>query len=152
MTAAQARAGAGGAFDPKGCREFVEARVDRAEWEGRCLKVHPLNALKVLRAARAAGHVGAFTTDLAWLVDQAINRRAGWPQDPSGFRGTCRPNASGAYPRNAQGGRMTDLRRLARALNTPRLIVRERDLGPWRDVLLARVGPERITFPGDEAY
>ena len=46
--------------------------------------------LKALQAARAAGYPVSYTTDPAWLLDEAINRRAGWVEDPHS-RGTTQP-------------------------------------------------------------
>ena len=34
--------------------------------------------LRQCQTAREAGYPVQFTTDPAWLVEQAINRRAGW--------------------------------------------------------------------------
>ena len=109
------------------------------------------NTIKYLhrcQRARAAGYQVAFTTDPAWLVDQAINRRAGWPDDPSSTRGSAMPTHDGRYPPKASGGAYSHLRNLARALNTERLIVREGELGEWRRLILARI-PQRISHPED---
>ena len=95
----------------------------------------PLHAtllhLQTLRARRAAGQPCALTTDPAWLVDMAINRRAGWPEDPSHQRGTCRP-VHGAFPCKAGGDWYQHLRLIAREVNTPRLVVRVARLGEHR--------------------
>ena len=77
---------------------------------------------------RKAGGRVAFTTDPAWLVQMAINRRAGWPDDPSTTRGSAMP-VNGKYPLRASGGHGYDsLRLLAHRVNTPRLIVREQEI------------------------
>ena len=98
--------------------------------------------LKRCQAARRFGYRGAQTEDPGWLVNQAINRRAGWPDDPSHSRGSCRP-VNGRYPRKAEGGTYSHLRNLARAINTPRLIVRAGELGEWRNLIMSRI-PIRI--------
>jgi hypothetical protein len=99
--------------------------------------------LQRCRAARAAGIQVSYTTDPAWLVEQAINRRAGWPDDPTHTRGSC-PPVQGTYPRKARGDAYRHLRNLSRKLNTPRLVVRVGELGEWRTLLLQRI-PARIT-------
>jgi hypothetical protein len=91
---------------------------------------------------RAAGSPVAFTTDPTWLVHMAINRRAGWPDDPSHTRGSAKP-VDGKYPHKAEGIRYNHLRNLARDLNTPRLIVSDGELGEWRKLIRRRL-PERI--------
>lgn len=67
------------------------------------------------------------TTDPAWLVNQAINRRAGWLED-SFTRGTTQP-VNGHFPRKARGDYLRHLRLIAKEINTPRLIVRRQRLG-----------------------
>lgn len=86
--------------------------------------------LRRCQAARAAGVRVSFTTDPAWLVEQAINRRAGWLEDPH-TRGTTRP-VDGRFPRKAEGSWQRHLRLIAREVNTPRLIVRVERLGEHR--------------------
>ena len=52
------------------------------------------NTLAYLRRcqeARAIGYPVQYTTDPTWLVEQAINRRAGWPDAPSTSRGSAMP-------------------------------------------------------------
>lgn len=79
--------------------------------------------LKNCRAARAAGYPVSYTTDSYWLVDMAINRRAGWPDDPSTCRGSCMP-VNGKYPKKADGdAEYRSLRFFADRVNTPRLRV-----------------------------
>lgn len=99
-----------------------------------------LRYLRACQAARAAGIPVYRTTDPAWLVQQAINRRAGWLED-SHTRGTTQPIA-GRFPRKARGDWQRHLRLLARAINTPRLVVRISELGEHR-WLLARL-PDRF--------
>ena len=110
------------------------------------MKLNPIRAtieyLRRCQAARRAGHSVSYTTDPVWLLDMAINRRAGWLDDPTHSRGSCRP-AGGRYPKKAEGQEYGHLRLLARSINTPRLIVRGRELGEWRKLILSRI-PERI--------
>jgi hypothetical protein len=92
--------------------------------------------LRRCQAARAAGHPVRFMTDPAWLVNQAINRRAGWVETPHGdtSRGTTQP-VGGRFPRKAGGNYLRSLRQLAHRINTPRLIVRPAELGEHRWLL-----------------
>lgn len=108
-----------------------------------------IDHLRACQAYRAAGGEVAFTTDPAWLVEQAINRRAGWPDDPSHLRGSSMP-VNGQYPRKASGNEWNHLRNIARLVNTPRLIVRLSELGEWRPWLVSRIGAHRFTSPEDE--
>ena len=101
-----------------------------------------INYLQRCREARAAGYLVAFTTDPAWLVNMAINRRAGWPDDPGHWRGSCMPVA-GSYPKKASGVTFNHLRLLAHEINSPRRIVRDGSLGEWRCWLRARL-PHRF--------
>ena len=103
-----------------------------------------IERLKACRAARAAGYPVYLVTDPAWLVNMAINRRAGWPDDPTGYRGSCMP-VNGRYPKKAEGMRISHGRLIAGEINTPRLIVRPARLGEWKPLLLARI-PERFTY------
>ncbi len=128
-----------------------------------------INHLRLCQTARAQGHPVSYTTDPAWLVNQAINRRAGWLDDPSHTRGSAmpvkrNPNKSinwtryarfhrwqaTEYPAKASGARFSELLTLARRLNTRRLVVREQELGSWRKLILSRVSPDRITRNGEE--
>jgi len=104
--------------------------------------------LRRCQAARAAGYPVAFTTDPAWLVTMAINRRAGWPDEPGFTRGSAMPVA-GRHPKKASGDAYRHLRLLADEINTPRLIVREGQLGEWRELILRRL-PGRIHRPEDD--
>jgi hypothetical protein len=79
---------------------------------------------------RAAGLPVSYTTDPGWLVEQAINRRAGWLEDGH-TRGTTKP-INGKLPRKARGDWQRTLRLIADEINTPRLIVRVQRLGEHR--------------------
>ena len=86
-----------------------------------------INRLKACQAARAAGYPVSYVTDPAWLLDMAINRRAGWPDDPTTSRGSAMP-VNGVYPKSAAGDYgYRALRLFADRVNTPRLIVREQE-------------------------
>jgi hypothetical protein len=100
-----------------------------------------LDYLRRCRAARKAGHAVSYTTDPAWLVEQALNRRAGWPDDPSCSRGSCRP-VNGTYPKKASGGAYHDLQRLSRQVNS-RASVRLNACGMWRKLIATRL-PHRL--------
>lgn len=97
-----------------------------------------IDFLRRCQAARAAGDAVTRTTDPAWLVDQAINRRAGWVEDPH-YRGTSMPIPCGhgssrrdPLYRKAKGEFQRHLWRLARDVNTPRLVIRVQSLGEHR--------------------
>jgi hypothetical protein len=91
---------------------------------------------------RAAGGLVSFTTDPAWLVHMAINRRAGWPDDPDLTRGSARP-VNGRYPKRASGDNWVSLRRFARNVNTPRLRVSVRECpARYRARLERRLDPD----------
>jgi hypothetical protein len=77
-----------------------------------------INYLKRCQSAREAGYPVYLKTDPAWLVNMAINRRAGWPESQFLFAG-CMP-VEGKYPKRAD----ENLRQFADHINTPRLIVR----------------------------
>jgi len=102
--------------------------------------------------ARVAGYPVSFTTDPTWLVHQAINRRAGWPDDPSHSRGSAMPISTrirctliraSRYPPKAMGDLYAHLKLIAREVNTPRLRVHRQRLGEWETYLLRRI-PERF--------
>ena len=101
-----------------------------------------IQLLRRCQKARATGYPVAFCTDPTWLVHMAINRRAGWPDDPSHWRGSAMP-VNGKYPRLAEGIRYNHLRQIAYRVNTPRLIVRDGELGEWRRLIQKRL-PHRI--------
>jgi hypothetical protein len=106
-----------------------------------------LNHLRLCQRARTAGYAVSYTTDPAWLVQQAINRRGGWLDDPGCFRGSCMP-VNGKYPKRAIGETYNHLRQIAYKINRARVIVRDSELGEWRKALLSRI-PERITTRED---
>lgn len=99
-----------------------------------------INFLRVRQGARDAGYPVAYTTDPAWLVNEAINRRAGWLEDRH-TRGSFQP-VSGKAPRKCDGDWQRHLRLIAHEINTPRLIVRAARLGEHR-WLMARL-PHRF--------
>ena len=125
------------------------------------LKDKVSNTLRYLRACKMAKAAGLFDDapcfspfgngmqyhDPDWLLNMAINRRAGWPE-PTHYRGSCAP-VNGKLPRKADGDWQASFLRAANAVNTPRLIVRESALGECRAFLLARI-PHRITRNGEE--
>lgn len=81
--------------------------------------------LKACQRLRASGRAVSYTDNPAWLIDQAINRRACWPDDPSGARGSCIP-VSGRYPRRAIGSEYMRTWRMAHAVNAG-VLVAERE-------------------------
>lgn len=84
------------------------------------------------------------------LVHIAINRKAGWPDDPEGLFSSAMP-VNGKYPARAAYDRYMSLWRISRDINTPRLIVRLWGMDyRWRRLLMERV-PHRITTPEQEA-
>lgn len=89
-----------------------------------------IDFLRVRQHARDAGYPVSYTTDPAWLVNEAINRRAGWLEDRH-TRGTFQP-VNGKQPRTTDGDYLRSLRQLAGRINTPRLIVRANELGEHR--------------------
>jgi hypothetical protein len=101
-----------------------------------------LDYLKKCQRYRSLGGQVSYTTDPTWLVNMAINRRAGWPDDPSHVRGSAM-SVQGKYPAKASGDAWCHLRLRAQEINTPRLIVRERQLGEWRKLLVKRL-PHRF--------
>lgn len=106
-----------------------------------------INHLRLCQRARAAGRPVSYTTDPAWLLDMAINRRAGWPDDDTEYRGSARP-VNGCYPKKARGNTFDHLWQIAHKVNRPRVIVHVGELGEWRRLLLARI-PHRITTRED---
>lgn len=86
--------------------------------------------LRLCQHARAAGYPVAYTTDPAWLIQMAINRRAGWPDDPGHYRGSCMP-IDGQYPKKAEGMWFAHLRLIAREINS-RSVVHMARLGEHR--------------------
>lgn len=119
------------------------------------------NTIEYLTRCRKARDMGlkvAFTTDPEWLVDMAINRRAGWLDDPSNTFGSAIPVTRWArwmvvpiyqYPKKASGDYFRHLRLVAYTVNTPRVIIRERELGELRAFFRKNL-PGRITWIGEE--
>jgi hypothetical protein len=87
--------------------------------------------------------------DRAWLVDFAINRRAGWVEGTH-CRSIAPPNHRGAIPRKATSQHYMAAWRLSRQVNYPRLVVRRGQLGEAR-IYEARLR-HRLTYPGDESW
>lgn len=111
-----------------------------------------IKRLGALRDARRSGHPdtwGDNPYNPTWLVHMAINRRAGWPDVPGFSYGSCAPLPDGRCPSKCDD---TEIRRLARWINTPRVIVREGELNCmgayWKRVLKARL-PKRFTSDDD---
>lgn len=92
-----------------------------------------IDYLRLCQQARAAGHPVRMTTDPAWLVNQAINRRAGWLESPHGdtSRGTSQA-IDGHFPRKCGGNYLRHLEQTAREINTPRRVVHIASLGEHR--------------------
>jgi hypothetical protein len=100
-----------------------------------------IDYLRRCQEARAQGYPVRYVTDPAWLVNQAVNRRAGWLESPDTSRGTTQA-VDGHYPRKARGDYLRHLWLISREINTPRLVVRLSSLGEHR-WLAARL-PHRI--------
>lgn len=107
-----------------------------------------MDYLKACKAAKAAGYPVSYTTDPTWLLHVAINRRAGWPDDPSCSRGSAMPLPDGRYPPKGGGDAYRHLELIAREINTPRLRVHPGRLGEWRKFLTARL-PNRFVGADD---
>ena len=107
-----------------------------------------LDYLRRCQQARALGYPVSYTTDPAWLLHMAISRRGGEP-DMGGFtRGIGRRNHRGRIARKTCDDWFRDTQNMARAVNTPRLIVRSTNIPlEWRETL-----QHRLTWPRDEAY
>jgi hypothetical protein len=108
-----------------------------------------IDYLRLCQKARAAGYPVSFTNDPAWLVNQAVNRRAGWLESPHGdtSRGTSQ-SVGGHFPRKCCGDWQRHLRLIAREINTPRLVVRISRLGEHRwlaDRLPHRIETEMVS-------
>ena len=104
---------------------------ERLGWPGRiCLPERPV-----------------FTLDPAWLVTMAINRKAGWPDDPSLARGSAMP-VQGRYPKRAEGdgGEYQASQRLSWQINYTRVRVRAAACPPRYRARLAH----RLVQPGEE--
>lgn len=93
--------------------------------------------LQRCRAARAAGYGVSYTTDPRWLVNMAINRRAGWPDDPGFTRGSAMP-VNGAYPKRASDQAWRDLRHFAQCVNS-RCVLRANEMRHLPKRIVARL-------------
>lgn len=78
-----------------------------------------------------------------WLIQTAINRRAGEVEDRHA-RVSGRLNHRGALCRRMTGDARRHLAQIAYKVNTPRLIVRPRELGEWGSYLRPRLA-HRLT-------
>jgi hypothetical protein len=104
--------------------------------------------LSQAKTFRARGYRVSYVTDPTWLLNMAINRKAGWPDDPGLSRGSARP-VEGRYPAKADGDHLKDLRLLSRRLNGHGS-VSVRELGLRLAKRLFNQCPER--FDEDEWY
>ncbi len=106
---------------------------------------HTIDLLRRCQRARAAGHPVWLTTDPAWLVNAAINRRAGWSEDPWSREVYDGPR----MPRLATGENQGCLYRTATAVNA-RVRVRVHGFGNEAVLrYLLRKIPHRFTYPED---
>ncbi len=119
----------------------------RAPEQQRALVRATISRLKQLQAYRAAGGPVYLTTDPAWLVDMAINRRAGWAEDPHAF-GSCQP-VRGKLPRYATGDAQRHIGQLAYEINSRARVMEQRIGSPWRGYLL-RALPDRFVRIGED--
>jgi hypothetical protein len=102
--------------------------------------------LRTCQAARAAGSPVRYTTDPAWLVTMAINRRAGWPE-PRHTRASARPTADGRYPPRAEETDSPTMIQLGHKMNGhPRVIIRPPEVPIRYRARLAH----RLTTPDQE--
>ncbi len=102
--------------------------------------------LKRLKAAKAAGRKGYLTEDPTWLVQQAINRRGGYVDDPHA-RGSAIP-VKGKFPKKGGGDWERHAMQIAQDVNRPRLRVYESRLGEWGPELKKRL-PKRFSRYGE---
>ncbi len=87
-----------------------------------------ISMLQFYQLKRSLGAKASYTSDPAWLVNMAINRRAGWPDDPGFSRGSCQP-INGKYPKRAEGdGEFLQARRLAHTLQLGNTRVNPQDI------------------------
>lgn len=100
-----------------------------------------IDYLRLCIAARNAGHLVSYTTDPAWLINIAINRRAGEVEDHHS-RAHGPLNHRGQLGRKYRGDWQRHMRQIANEVNTPRLIVHRQRLGEHQ--WLADRLPERF--------
>lgn len=81
-----------------------------------------IDYLRKCQQARKHGYPVYLKTDPAWLVNVAINRRAGWPES-SVFFASCQP-VNEQYPKRAD----ENLSQLAARVNTPNLVIRAQEI------------------------
>jgi len=103
--------------------------------------------LKRCRSAKDAGYPVAYTTDPDWLIDMAINRRAGWPEADPHTHGIALLNHRGTLARKWAEDWQRHVRLFAREVNTPRLVVRRSHCPEARDYF-PRLA-HRLSEPGD---
>ena len=108
--------------------------------------VATLEHLNACRAARAAGYPVYLTTDPAWLLDVAIDRRAGWPE-ATHSRDIAMP-VGGKLPKKADGDAQRHLGQLAHLINS-RVRIDRSELGEWGRYLDAKL-PDRFARPGED--
>jgi len=88
---------------------------------------------------------------LTWLIRVAILRKAGWIDDVHSRELAPAMNHRGRFPRYRTGDAQRHLYLLARNINQPRLIVRQRELGEWASYLRRRLPPERFNDVSDRS-
>ena len=84
-----------------------------------------IKLLVVCQEARRQGYPVSLKTDPSWLVNMAINRRAGWPESRYYF-GSCQP-INGVYPKRADENH-DSTQQFVRRVNTPYLMIREQEI------------------------
>ena len=104
---------------------------------------YTLDMIHFYQAKKAAGFQTSFTDDAHWLMNAAINRRAGYLPDPDFSYYYAQP-VNGRFPSRYTGNRLSHLENIARNLNTPNLVVRKTELGEWKSLLLKRIPEERF--------
>jgi hypothetical protein len=112
-------------FDMEKVRATIEALRERI-MRRNAIRAYLQEYLDSGQARLGLGYYVNYTNDPTWLVDMAINRRAGWPDDPD-HRGSCMP-VNGKFPKRAVGNGGTALTSLANRLRGTRIRVEEREL------------------------
>lgn len=107
-----------------------------------------IRALRACAAARDAGIPVAFTSDIRWLLNMAMNRRAGWPEADRHTHGIAYLNHRGQLARKWAGDWQRHVYQFAMRVNTPRLIVRLVGCPEARE-FAGRLA-HRLTMPEDE--